>query len=126
MPLGKAYALAVGWAEAQSQRVPFTIRAEPNTAKQLRPLLKKQLEMAGHSTHWHFPVFMCEELQTAAVLPVFLTREGLATTWKALNKPGPPPTQLTVTDLRIVADEMQKDFKETGWCRAKPNHRAHA
>ena len=94
--------------------MPFTIRAEPNTATQLRPLLIKQLQMAGHSTHWHFPVFMCEELQTPAVLPVFLTREGLATTWKALGKAGPPPTQLTVTDLRIVADEMQKSFKESG------------
>jgi len=114
MPLGKAYALAVGWAEAGSQKVPFTLRAEPKMAKQLRPLLKQQLEVAKLPTHWHFPVFMCEEIQSATVLPVFLTREGLASTWKALGKEGPPPTQVTVTDLRIVVEEMQKGFKETG------------
>lgn len=114
MPLGKAYALCEGWAEAQVQHAPFTLRAEPKVAKDMRPVLKKQLELQKLPSQWTFPVFICEELQSPTCLPVFLTREGLAATWKAAGKSEPPPKNITVTDLRILVSEMQKGFKVTG------------
>ena len=114
MPLGKAYALCVGWATSAQQRVPFTLRAANPAAKQMRPILKKQLEVQGLPAYWHFPVFLCEELQSDTCLPVFLSKEGLLDVWAGAGKGTEPPTSMTVTDLRIIVSEMQKGFRETG------------
>jgi hypothetical protein len=114
MPLGKAFALCAGWAEAKSQRTPFTLRAAQPAAKQMRPILKKQLEVINLPSFWSFPVFLCEELQSPACLPVFLTREGLMETWAGTGKGTAAPANVTVTDLRVIVSEMQKGFKETG------------
>jgi len=120
MPLGKAYALTQEWAEAQApprgkgKKVLFTLRGAPSATRETRDILKVQLQKAGLSTEQCFPVFLCEELQSDAVLPVFFTREGVHSTWKLLGKDGPPPDKITVTDLRILVGEMQKGFKETG------------
>jgi len=120
LPLGHAFALAVGWATAES-KAPFTLRGAPETAERLRSLLVGQLEEAHLPTHWHFPVFMCEDLNDSHSLPVFLTREQLAASWTASGKPGMPTGTLVVTDLRIVVGELQKSAQETGcdWSRVR-------
>ena len=48
------------------------------------------------------------------MLPVFMSHEGMAATWQAAGKQGPPPTKLTCIDLRILIAHMRKPFKETG------------
>ena len=53
MPLGKAFAFAADWAEAQGEakgtgkRVPFTLRGAPAATRETRALLKGQLQKAG-------------------------------------------------------------------------------
>ena len=77
--------------------------------------LRQQLEQHGLDTSWFFPVLMCQELQSAVVLPVFLTHDGLVATWQACGKEGPPPSKLQVMDMRILAGKMLAPYKETGF-----------
>ena len=105
MPLGHAFALTVGWAEAKGT-APFVIRGSPGLTMDCRAHLVPQLEKAGLPSYWQIPVIMCEELQSAAVLPVFLTHGGLASTWKAAGHEGPPPKRLHILDLRMLVDQM--------------------
>ena len=114
MPLGKAFALAMGWATAPA-KAPFTVRAAPETAHKLRPLLVSQLEEAGLPTYWYFPAFVCAALRTPACLPVFLTREALAAAWTASGKEGMPTGELIVTDLRILVRQFMQGGDESDW-----------
>lgn len=83
-------------------------------AKQVAPQIKKHLQSQGMTTTWQFPVLLCEQLQSATVLPVFLTHEGLVATWKACRKEGPPPAKLQVIDMRTLAGKMLAPYHETG------------
>jgi len=112
MPLGNAFALAVGWAEAKGS-CGFSVRGSPEMAKQVGPQIKKQLESQGLPTTWQFPVLLCEQLQSTTVVPVFLTREGLVATWQACGKEGPPPAKLQVIDMRMLAAKMLAPYQET-------------
>ena len=114
MPLGNAFALANGWAEAQGS-CPFSVRGEPEMASQVRPQLKQQLAERGLASWWQFPVILCDELQSPAVLPIFLTREGLNATWAACEREGPPPSKLQVIDMRLLVKKLLAPFAETGF-----------
>ena len=114
MPLGNALALALGWAEAQGA-CPFSIRGEPEMAKQVRPQLKSQLDAHGLASWWQLPVILCQELQSSTVLPVFFTREGLHLTWEACGREGPPPEQLQVIDMRMLVHKLLAPFAQTGF-----------
>lgn len=114
VPLGKAFALAVGWTTSNST-VPFALRAAPSTAEKLRPHLVEQLEQHGLPTNnWTFSVFMCEDLQTPTDIPVFLSREQLAVAWTKSGRPGMPMGTLIATDLRIIVDKLQQSHAESG------------
>ena len=110
MPLGKAFALCEGWAEAGGQSN-FRLRAHSELTKKVRPLLTSQLEQQGMPTEHVFPVFTCEELTTRTVMPFFLSRAELIGTWEELMRQrgskAPPPSQMTVLDLRFLAKRMQ-------------------
>jgi hypothetical protein len=64
-------------------------------------------------------VLLCEETQSAAVLPIFFSHEGLATTWKRLGRTDeagaarPVPTRLNILDLRLLVDAMLKPYSES-------------
>lgn len=51
-----------------------------------------------------------QELSSPTVLPVFLSHEALATTWTAAGHAEPPPTRLSILDLRMLANEMLAPF----------------
>jgi len=117
MPLGRAFALCEGWAEAEvagDAGCTFQLRSTAGVVKELRPLLTRQLETIGLSSSWVFPVFLCEELTTDAVMPIFLSRGDIVKTWEeAMARAGhdakaaTPPSKLTVLDLRMLARRMQ-------------------
>lgn len=113
MPLGKALALAEGWASAQGS-APFSLRASPMLRQKFGPLMTRQLEQKKISTFWYLPVFLCQELQSLTVLPVFLDPDDVASTWRKAGRSEPVPTRLTCLDLRLVVHEMLKPLKETG------------
>ena len=108
--LGKAFALSEGWAEAAGA-TRFRLQAHSKVSEELRPLLTRQLEQQGMATADVFPIFMCEELSTEKLMPVFLSRAEMASTWNtAMAQAGvarPPPAKLTAMDLRILVRSMQ-------------------
>jgi len=111
LSLGKALALAEGWAAAQGA-APFSLRASLPLRKKFGPLLTRQLEQKKIKTFWHLPVFLCQELQSPTVLPVFLDPDDVASTWRKTGRTEPVPTRLTCLDLRLVVHEMLKSLKE--------------
>ena len=130
MPLGRAFALAEGWAEAESGGKPFRLRAHAAAVAQLRDVLVRQLEHQNMSTHQLFPVFLCEQLTTERVTPVFLSRVDLISTWEAVVKEAgregtPPPAAVTVLDLRIVVDAMLQGRSDLGSVRFIGTQRAY-
>lgn len=114
IPLGHAFALVVGWAEAQGN-TPFTIRGSEVLARDVRPHLEKQCKKAGMPSYWTCPVIMCDELQSNAVRPVFLTHEGFLEAWKATGSTAPPPTKLQIMDLRVLVNTMLGRFEGVDW-----------
>jgi len=114
-PLGNAFALAEGWAEAEG-KAPFRLMASSETIEQLRPLLTRQLEQQQLALDRPFPLFMCEELTSDKVMPVFLSRTDMVDTWeqalKAARKTAPPPSKVSVMDLRILVKHMQQPSGE--------------
>lgn len=73
------------------------------------PRLKELLEAQSIDPgSWQLPVFMCKEMQSAAVVPVFLTPADLAATWKTAGGAEEDlPENLAVMDLRMLVKEMQ-------------------
>ena len=114
LPLGKAFALCEGWAEAQGVSA-FKLQAHRGIVEELRPQLEQQLEAQGMPTAHVFPVFMWEELTTDTVMPVFLSRAEILATWRAVmvrrghppDMSPPPSATFTVLDLSILVRRMQ-------------------
>ena len=87
IPLGKAFALCEGWAEASTSTgkpCKFQLRAHARLVEEVRPQLTRQLEHAGlDPAGGVFPLFLCEELTTDTVMPIFLSRVDVVSTWEA-------------------------------------------
>ena len=87
--------------------------------QQLRPLLTKQLEQQQMAIDRPFPIYMCEELTSERVMPVFLSHADMVDTWeqavKAAGKSAPPPSKVTVMDLRILAKHMEAQDSGEDW-----------
>jgi hypothetical protein len=48
----------------------------------MEPFLASQLEQQGlPAPKWHLPVFCCDQLQSAAAMPMFLSRADLVEAW---------------------------------------------
>jgi len=118
IPLGKAFALCEGWAEASTSTgkpCKFQLRAHARLVEEVRPQLTRQLEHAGlDPAGGVFPLFLCEELTTDTVMPIFLSRVDVVSTWEAaIAQAGrdvskaTPPSKITVLDLRMLARRMQ-------------------
>ena len=66
----------------------------------LQELLKQNFIDPGC---WVLPVFFCDELQSKAIVPVFLSPADLAATWaKARGADTPVPEALTLMDIRML------------------------
>ena len=77
MPLGHAFGLTVGWAEAVGTH-PFTIRGSPPLTRDTRDHIKAGLDKAGLPSYWQIPVILCEALHSPTVMPVFFTHDVYA------------------------------------------------
>ena len=75
----------------------------------MAPQLQEQLKSQGiEPACWSLPVFCCDELQSAAVMPMFMSHEDLAHAWVLSGRKREElPEQITVMDLRLLAHQMQ-------------------
>jgi len=81
LPLGKAFALCEGWAQAAGASR-FRLQAHSKVRAELRPMLVRQLQQQGLPTGQVFPLFLCEELSTDECMPIFLSRAEMVATWE--------------------------------------------
>ena len=134
LPLGRAFALCEGWAAAEGAST-FRLRGHAQVAKELRPVLTRQLAQQGLPTAQVFPVFTCAELTTEGVMPFFLSRAEMVATWEEVarrrgglgaDKSVPPPSEMTVLDLRFLAHRMQSAGVDWSVVQFVGTERAHA
>ena len=119
--MGGAFASCNGFSDNQKEtedlkttdddKVELRLQGTHGLVGNLKPKLLTLLEKQGIDPGcWTLPVFMCEELQSRAICPVFLHPADLAATWaKAGRDPAKLPENLTVMDLRMLVAAMQTD-----------------
>jgi len=94
-----------------SDKVELRLQGSHALVAELKPKLLNLLEKASlDAGAWTLPVFLCEELQSRSICPVFLHPADLAATWeKAGRDPEQLPENLTVMDLRMLVSAMGSD-----------------
>ena len=98
--LGTAYSLGARWATASAQ---YTGDARTGGDVYPAPQLRHELVMES-GTKEEMPVFLCQELQTPMMIPVFVDRTDLARAWLAsgrVREDFKEEQHLTVMDLRM-------------------------
>mmetsp|Transcript_45643 Transcript_45643/g.126684 ORF Transcript_45643/g.126684 Transcript_45643/m.126684 type:complete len:170 (+) Transcript_45643:129-638(+) len=94
---------------------PFTgeLRLQGNMPllKETSPRLLELLADAGiDAGAWQLPIFLCEELQSPNILPVFLSPQDLAATWEKSGRTKEElPEGITMMDLRMLVAQMQTE-----------------
>ena len=124
-PLGVAFSTCGGWvgddASASTETTAEELEGSEGFEGELRLVgtravvskmaaqLKEQLKTQGIEPGcWELPVFCCDELQSAAVMPMFMSHEDLAHAWVLSGRKREDlPEQITVMDLRLLAHQMQ-------------------
>jgi hypothetical protein len=89
----------------------FVLQGSHRLVEETSPQLEKLFKNQGIDPGlWKLPVFMCKEMQSTAIVPVFLTPVELAKTWeKAGGTSENMPEELSVMDIRMLVAEMQVD-----------------
>ena len=94
-PLGTAFALTSGWKTTSSAH-PLKLQA----SKAVVTAVAKEL---GAAPDGAFPLFGCDELQSARLLPLFLSKDDLHATWRAMGRSADAmPTELQVSSLHTI------------------------
>jgi len=82
-------------------------------APDVLPRLREQLVAEGlEPAAWTYPVFTCDELQTAALMPIFTSQRDLIEAWELAGRSRDAlPDKLTVLDLRLLVHHMASTDK---------------
>jgi hypothetical protein len=97
--LGMAYSLGAGWTSTAQ----FAGSALTGAPGGMAPSLRHEIVMEG-GTSEAMPVFLCQQLQTPMMIPVFVDRTDLARAWLASGRTRESFSEadnLTVMDLRM-------------------------
>jgi len=114
--LGTAFKLCGGWSDdTEELKEAFgefdgtvMIQGSHRLVSELDPKLKEMMQAEGMDEGaYRLPVFICEELQGPAMLPVFMNPRQIVDVWKRSGRPEADlPTQFVVMDLRILVRDM--------------------
>jgi len=98
-------------ASVGGETVELKLRGTYKLVEELAPRLQELLAAGGIDAGcWQLPIFMCKEMQSASIVPVFLHPADLAATWKSAGgNEEDIPENLAVMDLRMLVKEMQTD-----------------
>jgi len=107
---GKNGEVLEGLKTTTDDKVELRLQGSHALVAELKPKLKDLLEKAKIDAGcWQLPVFLCEELQSNSICPVFIHPADLAATWeKAGRDPEKLPENLTVMDLRMLVAAMSE------------------
>lgn len=124
--MGNAFSICKGWANetedsglgevkytgkgAEGRSVSLRLMGNHGVVKQVGAQLTEILKKEGIAPgDWLLPVFVCEELQSSKIFPVFFHPEDVAKTWlKAGRSKETTPENLKMMDLRSFVAMMQK------------------
>ena len=102
-PLGTAFALSEGWQSTPS-KLPLRLHQNATVVAAVAE------ELGASADAKAFPLFCCDELSSARVMPFFLSKKDLADTWAAAGRPADKlPQDLTVVLLRTLVHKMLTD-----------------
>jgi len=105
-PLGTALAMSERWGEGlpdQPMRLQASNAVLRSCKGDLDPL-PEALARALNSRTSALPVFVLEELQSAAISPIFFRRGDVLACWEASGRaPSAMPQTMTMVDLRVLA-----------------------
>lgn len=119
--LGAAFTVCKGWGADDEQAAQatgsepfggeFRLQGPMQLIKELGPKLSEQLAEQGvDASAWTLPIFICAEMQSAQILPVFLSPADLEATWlRAGGSKDNVPERVTVMDIRTLIQQMQTD-----------------
>jgi len=87
---------------------------------EVEPKLQKMLETAGMDQgQWQLPVFLCDELMTSDMLPIFFHPREIQTVWKRNDlDPEKMPQKFVMMDIRMMVADMQKAGTGVPWKKA--------
>jgi len=116
VPLGVAFETCNGWSDATvaaestsgSYLGQLLLQGNPAELEGMGEHLRKQLRAEGMvEGGWQLPVFVCDEMQTEHLLPLFFSRTDLAETWVASGRSAESlPEAIAVMDLRLLVSKM--------------------
>jgi len=122
--LGNAFTMCNGWGDEDgptmgelkhtgdgpAPKVSMRLQANRGLLKQVAPQLEGILKGDGVDPgSWLLPIFLCEQLQSAQIFPVFLDPADVAKTWVAAGRDKETvPQDLKCMDLRTFIAMMQK------------------
>ena len=117
VPLGVAFTTCNGWndsgvaAESSSGSYigQLVLQGSPAELRGMGEHLRKQLLAEGMEPGcWQLPVFVCDEMQTENLLPLFLSRADLTETWLESGRARESlPEEVAVMDLRVLVSKMR-------------------
>jgi len=124
--LGNAFSICKGWADGKDdsglgevkytgkgeggRSVSLRLQGNHGVVKQVGAQLQDIMKQEGiEPGDWLMPVFVCEELQSSKIFPVFFHPEDVAKTWlKAGRSKETTPENLKMMDLRSFVAMLQK------------------
>ena len=110
-PLGTAFALTEGWQSTPS-KLPLRLHQNASVVAAVAE------ELGASADAKAFPLFCCDELSSARVMPFFLSKKDLADTWTSAGRPADKlPQDLTVVLLSTLVHKMltEADGGSVNW-----------
>lgn len=116
--LGNAFRMCKGWPgddsglQAGGKSFEGELRLQGNMplVNEVGPKLKENLESAGiNAGAWIHPIFICHQLQSPDILPIFLHPADLATMWQRAGREvdSIPEDSVVMMDIRMFVAELQ-------------------
>ena len=118
--LGAVFEQCNGWGDADAgatataasgDQIQLKLMGPYGIVKEVAPKLQELMRNQGMDPgDWQCPVFMCDQLQSRRIVPVFFNPADLAKTWATAGRKAEElPENLTVMDVRMLVQNMLTD-----------------
>ena len=131
-PLGNAFMICAGLTEHKSEEHGPQYLLKPARSvltAEVEATLRAQLQqrgMADENTGWLLPVFLHDEFQTDALMPIFFSAAGFTQGWINAGRPvDEAPEQPLMMDIRMLMLAMQQDSAMRSKAQPVPSREAY-
>ena len=131
-PLGNAFMICAGLTEHKSEEHGPQYLLKPARSvltAEVEATLRAQLQQRGladENTGWLLPVFLHDEFQTDALMPIFFSAAGFTQGWINAGRPvDEVPQQPLMMDIRMLMLAMQQDSAMSSKAQPVPSREAY-